>query len=65
MGLIVLSLVLCMVFALSTAACLMGLGRTMSWYARPFWAFFIYIIPTLVLSLVAILVHANYFTKVR
>ncbi|KAH1007293.1 hypothetical protein HUJ04_004549 [Dendroctonus ponderosae] len=62
-GLIVLSLLLCMLFALGTAACLMGLGRTMSWYARPFWAFFIYVIPTLVISLVAILMHANHFTK--
>ncbi|KAL1493675.1 hypothetical protein ABEB36_009373 [Hypothenemus hampei] len=63
MEIIVFSWVLCLVFALLIASCLLGLDRTMSWYARPFWAFFLYVIPTLVISLVTILLHAKYCNK--
>ncbi|CAG9762031.1 unnamed protein product [Ceutorhynchus assimilis] len=63
MLIIVSSWLFCLVFSLGTAACLVGLGRTMSWYARPFWAFFLYVIPALVISLVTILIHAKYYNK--
>lgn len=63
MGVILLSWLLCVLFGLLTATCLNGLGRTMSWYARPYWAFLLYVIPTLVISLVTILLHAKYYNK--
>ncbi|XP_050315595.1 endoplasmic reticulum metallopeptidase 1-like isoform X2 [Anthonomus grandis grandis] len=63
MGIILLSWALCVLFNLGTAAYLTGLGRTMSWYARPYWIFFLYVVPTLVISLVTILQHAKYYNK--
>ncbi|XP_066142542.1 endoplasmic reticulum metallopeptidase 1-like isoform X2 [Euwallacea fornicatus] len=62
-GVILLSWLMCLMFAVGTAASLVGLGRTMSWYARPYWALFLYVIPTLVISLITIFVHAKYFNK--
>lgn len=64
-GVIVLSWLLCLLFCVGTATCLVGLDRTMSWYARPIWVFFLYVIPTLVVSLATILLHAKYYNKVR
>lgn len=40
-----------------------ALGRTMSWYARPLWAFFLYVIPTVLVSMAITLVHAKYYHK--
>lgn len=62
-GAILLSWLFSLLFAAGTAGCLVGLGRTMSWYARPYWAFFLYVIPTLVISLFTILIHAKYYNK--
>ncbi|KAG5898670.1 hypothetical protein JTB14_030620 [Gonioctena quinquepunctata] len=64
----------CMVFAFlswlfsvitnfAIAALLDCLGRTMSWYARPLWIFFLYVIPTLVVSITTILLHAKVYNK--
>lgn len=36
----------------------------MSWYARPFWAFFLYVLPCFVILLFSILLHAKYYNKV-
>lgn len=48
----------------SIAIFLESMGRTMSWYARPLWVFFLYVIPTLVVSMAAILLHAKLYNKV-
>ncbi|XP_060528863.1 endoplasmic reticulum metallopeptidase 1-like [Cylas formicarius] len=60
---IVASWVLSVAFGLLTAALINGLGRSMSWYCRPLWAFFLYVIPSLVISLITILLHAKYYNK--
>ncbi|CAH0550191.1 unnamed protein product [Brassicogethes aeneus] len=49
--------------AVGLAGILNGLGRTMSWYARPMWAFFLYVIPTILVSMATILLHAKYYHK--
>ncbi|KAJ8960218.1 hypothetical protein NQ318_003942 [Aromia moschata] len=48
---------------LIVACFLDGLGRTMSWYARPLWLFFLYVIPTLLVSMASILLHAKYYNS--
>ncbi|KAJ8969459.1 hypothetical protein NQ317_008791 [Molorchus minor] len=48
---------------LIVASLLNGLGRTMSWYARPLWLFFLYVIPTLLALMASILIHAKYYNK--
>lgn len=53
------------VSTLSIAFFLESMGRTMSWYARPLWVFFLYVIPTLVVSMLAILLHAKLYNKVK
>lgn len=62
-GCILISWVICVLFGVLTASCLISLERTMSWYARPFWAFFLYVIPSFVILLVSILLHAKYYNK--
>ncbi|KAF7284418.1 hypothetical protein GWI33_022202 [Rhynchophorus ferrugineus] len=62
-GVILLSWILCILFGVTIATFLNGLGRTMSWYARPFWAFFLYVLPCFVILLFSILFHAKYYNK--
>ncbi|RZB38929.1 endoplasmic reticulum metallopeptidase 1-like, partial [Asbolus verrucosus] len=64
MSIIVASWIASIVAAVLVAACLTALGRTMSWYARPFWLFFLYVIPTLLVSMAVLLLHAKYYQKV-
>ncbi|CAH1998298.1 unnamed protein product [Acanthoscelides obtectus] len=45
------------------AALLTAFGRTMSWYARPLWAFFLYVIPTLLVCMATVLLHAKLFNS--
>lgn len=61
---VILAWVASVVSTLSIALFLNSLGRTMSWYARPLWVFFLYVIPTLVVSMAAILLHAKRYNKV-
>lgn len=49
--------------SISIALLLNGLGRTMSWYARPLWVFFLYIVPTMLTLMVGILFHSRYSQK--
>ncbi|XP_059612920.1 endoplasmic reticulum metallopeptidase 1-like [Phlebotomus argentipes] len=46
----ILSLACCLVIALSLTI----LGRTMSWYARPIWIYFLYVLPTLSVSMAVV-----------
>lgn len=62
---VVLSWVGSVISTVSIAIFLNGMGRTMSWYARPLWVFFLYVIPTLVISMAAIMLHAKVYNKVR
>lgn len=52
--------VVCVAIALSLNA----LDRTMSWFARPIWIFFLYIVPTFLVSMGVIYIHAKYRHKV-
>lgn len=60
---IVSSWFLTLIVCNSIAFVLVSLGRTMSWYARPLWVFYLYVIPSLVVSMAAILLHAKQFNK--
>jgi hypothetical protein len=64
MSIIIGSWVASIITDLLIAVCLTCLGRTMSWYARPLWIFFLYVIPTLLVSMAVILLHAKYYQKV-
>ncbi|KAJ3647303.1 hypothetical protein Zmor_019187 [Zophobas morio] len=61
MSIIIASWIASIIAAIMIAVCLTGLGRTMSWYARPLWIFFLYVIPTLVVSMAVILLHSKYY----
>jgi hypothetical protein len=63
MSIIIGSWVASIITDLLIAVCLTCLGRTMSWYARPLWIFFLYVIPTLLVSMAVILLHAKYYQK--
>lgn len=65
MCIVVISWVLSVVSTVVIASFLNGLGRTMSWYARPLWVFFLYVIPTLLVSMASVLIHAKYYNKVK
>lgn len=56
--------VLSVIATLLIAAFLTGLGRTMSWYARPLWIFFIYVIPIMLVSMATVLVHSKRYQTV-
>lgn len=60
LGTFVASLLACLLVAL----CLNALERTMSWYARPIWVFFLYVIPTMLVCIGTIYLHAKKFHKV-
>lgn len=51
---VVLSWFVVVVVVVSIAVALNVLGRTMAWFARPLWIFFLYICPTLLVSFVFI-----------
>lgn len=55
----------CIIVCLLVALLLNQLGRTMSWYARPIWILFLYVIPTVVTSMSIILFHSKKYHKVR
>ncbi|EFA07296.2 endoplasmic reticulum metallopeptidase 1 isoform X1 [Tribolium castaneum] len=61
MSIIVGSWVASIITSLLIAVCLNALGRTMSWYARPLWIFFLYVIPTLLVSMAVLLLHSKYY----
>ncbi|XP_044264233.1 endoplasmic reticulum metallopeptidase 1-like isoform X5 [Tribolium madens] len=61
MSIIVGSWIASIITSLLIALCLNALGRTMSWYARPLWIFFLYIIPTLLISMAVLLLHSKYY----
>lgn len=63
MIIVFLAWIISLISTLGIAALLTCLGRTMSWYARPLWIFFLYVIPTLVISMLTILLHAKMFNK--
>ncbi|XP_018563035.1 endoplasmic reticulum metallopeptidase 1 isoform X1 [Anoplophora glabripennis] len=63
MFVVVISWVLSVVSTVVIASFLNGLGRTMSWYARPLWIYFLYVIPTLLVSMASVLLHAKYYNK--
>lgn len=50
--------------ALAIALCLNALDRKMSWFARPAWIFFLYVIPTLLVCMGILLLHARRYHKV-
>ncbi|CAH1280027.1 unnamed protein product [Diabrotica balteata] len=58
-----LSWIISVISTLGVAALINCLGRTMSWYARPLWIFFLYVIPTLVISMATVLYHAKVYNK--
>lgn len=63
MAIAITSWILAIIVAVLIAISLNGLGRTMSWYARPLWLFFLYIIPTLLVPMGTLLLHAKYYHK--
>ncbi|KAF5299923.1 hypothetical protein FQR65_LT09318 [Abscondita terminalis] len=59
MGAIITSGIASLCFSLAVSLLLNGLGRTMSWYARPLWIFFLYVVPTTLVLMGTILYHAR------
>lgn len=51
-------------FSLIIAIGLNLLDRTMAWYGRPLWVFFLYMVPTMLVSQLVIYLHAKYNHKV-
>uniref|UniRef100_A0A1Y1MFR8 FXNA-like protease n=1 Tax=Photinus pyralis TaxID=7054 RepID=A0A1Y1MFR8_PHOPY len=43
--------------------CLNALGRTMSWYARPFWVFFLYVVPVTLVLFAAMFFYARNYHR--
>lgn len=54
------SLLLILLANLLIALTLTALGRSMSWFARPVWIFFLYICPTLFVPMVLVLVVSRW-----
>lgn len=52
-------------FSLIVAVVLNMLNRTMAWYGRPLWVFFLYMVPTLLVLMIGIRLHAKYNHQVR
>ncbi|KAI4469139.1 metallopeptidase m28 family member [Holotrichia oblita] len=50
-------------FCLAIAISLNLLDRTMAWYGRPLWVFFLYMVPTTLASKFVIYMHAKYSHK--
>ena len=40
------------------------LGKTMSWFARPWWLFVLYVVPTVLASMVVLHLHSKRYLKV-
>lgn len=59
------AIIACIIVCLLIALLLNQLGRSMSWYARPIWLFFLYVIPTVVTSMGVLLIHSKKVQKVR
>ncbi|KAK9707901.1 Peptidase family M28 [Popillia japonica] len=51
------------IFCVIIAICLNLLDRTMAWYGRPLWVFFLYMVPTTLVSKFVIFAHAKYNHK--
>ncbi|XP_025831142.1 endoplasmic reticulum metallopeptidase 1 isoform X2 [Agrilus planipennis] len=60
---IILSWIGIVIIGLTIALILNLLGRTMSWYARPVWLYFLYVIPTALGGLVFVYLHAKTYNK--
>lgn len=58
-----LTWVMSIISTLGIAGLITCLGRTMSWYARPLWIFFLYVIPTLVISMATVMLHSKLYNK--
>ncbi|KAE8739131.1 hypothetical protein FOCC_FOCC015360 [Frankliniella occidentalis] len=50
--------------AVALALSLTALGRTMSWYARPIWIIFLYVLPSLIFPMILLLYKAQKQRKV-
>lgn len=59
------TIIACVIVSILIALLLNQLGRTMSWFARPIWLFFLYVIPTLVTSMGILLIHSKKVHKVN
>ncbi|KAK4885667.1 hypothetical protein RN001_001938 [Aquatica leii] len=59
MGAVIASSLASLLVSVSIALLLNGLGRTMSWYARPLWIFFLYVVPAMLVLMATILYHAR------
>lgn len=53
-----------LVTTLMIAMALNLLGRTMSWFARPVWIFFLYVCPTILVPMIVLLFHSRQLKKV-
>lgn len=58
------TIITCVIVSILIALLLNKLGRTMSWYARPIWLLFLYVIPTVVTSMAILLNHSKRVHKV-
>lgn len=65
MGAGLVALVAPIVICVAIAIALNALDRTMSWFARPIWIFFLYIVPTFLVGMGVIYLHAKYRHKVH
>lgn len=61
---VILSWIICLFFNLFIGWNLMILNRQMSWYARPMWLFFLYVIPTLFVGMLVLLLCTRKQRKV-
>lgn len=52
-----------LVTTLMIAVALNLLGRTMSWFARPVWIFFLYVCPTILVPMIVLLFHSRQLKK--
>lgn len=59
------SWIILVLVVLAIAILLNLLGRTMSWFARPVWIFFLYICPTILVPMIYIRIYSKNLRKVR
>lgn len=62
-GAVIVTWLIAVGVSLAIALLLNALGRTMSWYARPLWAFFLYVIPSLLVTMALLIMHAKKYHK--
>lgn len=63
-GAVLLTFLASLLMGLVIALALNALGRTMSWFARPFWLLFLYVVPTMIVSMSVLVCHSKYYNKV-